>query len=276
MLRTLVVGRWSHLENGSMSWCRSAFAMAGLTCLTACSDDMEKVDPVALAEDVRIHVGEQTFVLPRVAVGGAWRDSKDGFRTRRPNDEIDGFSVLVGVYESTGEDLASREICPRLSRQWARSICQSAYTPLYASLPRKFTILRPGAFEGYRRSFYSGAKETQYDLIQRLHFEAMRPQRACTNPDASRHQFCITGIQLHNGLLALWDSEGDDTRVARMVQSFVEYAMGPRENFETLEREAVLRRNPLVPCLGRDPYDRASMDRVRNYEGVTRCPKEPG
>lgn len=57
------------------------------------------------------------------------------------------------------------------------------------------------------------------------------------------------------------------------MRSFVKKAIGPKEDFEALEREAVLRRDPRAPCIGYQPYDRETMERVRDYAGLRPCPR---
>lgn len=187
-----------------------------------------------------------------------------------PPPPFDGFTVWIGVYGSTGELLKSREICPLLTRQWSRSICESAYTPLYRSLPREITLLKPEALSVYRHTGLAGAGQTKYDVVSKIRFDRDRADRACSDPDPSSYRFCTAGIGLENGLIALWDAgenpndPDDDARVGQIVQSFVKKAIGPKEGFEALEREAVMLRDSRAACIGRQPYDRETMERVRD------------
>lgn len=239
----------------------------------SCSEDIPDIDPVSMAQDVRVNIGGQSFILPRVSFHRPWRDSERGYLETPP---FDGFTVWIGVYGSTGELLKSREICPLLTRQWSRSICESAYTPLYLSLPREITLLKPEALTVYRHTGLAGAGQTKYDVVSKIRFDRDRADRACSDPDPSGHRFCSAGIRLGNGLIALWDGNpndpDDDARVGQIVRSFVKKAIGPRENFEALDREAVLLRDPRAPCTGYQPYDRKTMERVRDYAGLKPCP----
>lgn len=250
-------------------FCAGAAMLLLASC--SCSEEIPDIDPVSMAQDVRVEIGNQSFILPRVALHRPWSNSESGYLETPP---FDGFSVRIGVYGSTGELLKSRGICPLLTRQWSRSICKSPYTPLYRALPREIALLKPEALSVYRHTGLAGASQTKYDVVSKIRFDRDRADRACSDPDPNGHRFCSAGIGLENGLIALWeagDNLDDDTRVGQMVQSFVKNAIGPKEDFEALEREAVILRNPRSPCIGGQPYERETMKRVRDYVGLKAC-----
>jgi hypothetical protein len=254
------------------SWSLGLCAVTGIFLLPSCSEEIPDIDPISMAEDVRVELGDQIFLLPRVAVRQQWRNGEYGRLNTPP---FDGVEIWIGVYGTTGELTKSRQICPLLTRQWSRSICESAYTPLYKSLPRQFTLLRPQALTVYRNGGYAGIDQSMYDVVSSIDFDQERADRSCSDPDSSGHRFCSAGIGLENGLIALWfagEDPDDDARVGRMVQSFVKNAIGPSEDFVTLEHEAVRLRDPRAPCSGDQPYEREIMERVHNYRGLTPCP----
>lgn len=256
----------------SKHWRQWLCSMAGILLLLGCSEKTADIDPVSMAQDVRVEIGDQSFILPRVAIRRSWRGGKQGYVETPP---FDGFEVSINVYGSTGELSQSRQICPLLTRRWSRSICESAYTPLYQSLPRHFALLRPEALSVYRHTHFAGIDQTKYDVVSKIHFKQERASRSCSTPDPSGHRFCSAGVGLKNGLIAVWDAgenPGDDARIAQIVQNFVEKAIGPTESFETLEREAVRLRDPRASCFVDQPYDKETMERVRDYRGLKPCP----
>lgn len=244
------------------------FALAVLAGLAGCADDIEVVDPVALAQDQRIELDGIPYVLPRVA-GGPERRGGDLAAPMR--SRVDTVRVRIAVYGSTGERLTSRDICPRLTRRWSRSICESAYAPVYQALPRTFTLLDPAALAALRRAAATRRGGDEAVLVSALRFSAGRIDRAC-RALAPSARYCLSGRALRSGLLAFWESDpDDDDRISEMVQSFVDHAIGQREDFRTLERDAVRLRRTHAPCFGGNPYDDRSMERVRRYPGIARC-----
>lgn len=239
----------------------------------SCSEEIPDIDPVSMVQDIRVDIGGQSFILPRVAFHRPLRVRERGYFETPP---FDRFTVWIDVYESTGELVNSREICRLLPRQWSRSICESPYTPLYQSHPREITLLKPDALSVYRHTSVAGRTgQTKYDVVSKIRFDPDRAERAVYDPDPSAHRFCSAGIRLGNGLIAWWDRNPndpeDDSRVGQIVRNFIKKAIGPRENFEALDREAVLLRYPRAPCI----YDRETMERVLDYAGLNLVRLDP-
>lgn len=226
--------------------------------LSACTEKVPDIDPIAMAEDVRIIIGGESFILPQVAIDRTWNG---------------GFQVWISVYGSTGELLKSREICPLLTRQWSRSICESAFSPLYQSLPNRLAIMRPSALSIYGNAVLADTNQSKYDVISGIQFTVEQTNRACSNATSNGHRFCFAGIGLENGLIAIWNAEdrSNDNRMGQMVQSFVKHAIGLTEDFTALDRDAVKLRNPLAPCFAGQPYDENTMARVRDYSDLLTC-----
>ncbi|PQZ24463.1 hypothetical protein CQZ93_26010 [Ochrobactrum vermis] len=245
------------LKHNAIAWTRLC-TVAVMLPLGACTEKVPDIDPVAMAEDVRIVIGGESFILPQVAIDRTWNG---------------GFQVWIGVYGSTGELLKSREICPLLTRQWSRSICESAFSPLYQSLPDRLAIMRPSALPIYGNAFLADTNQSKYDVVAGIQFSLEKANLACSNATSIGHRFCFAGIGLDNGLIALWNAEdrSNDNRMGKMVQSFVKNAIGLTEDFSTLDRDAVKLRKPFAPCFAGQPYDKKTMARVQDYADLLTC-----
>lgn len=106
--------------------------------------------------DIHVSIGENTLVLPFIALDDyAYR--KQSFSLDRKGDSeraqnaveqflheskdsqnplvLDGLAVVVRTYGWTGEDLRSRKMCPMLTREWARSVCDNPWAAIQQALP---------------------------------------------------------------------------------------------------------------------------------------------
>lgn len=239
-----------------------------LCALSACAPPLPRVDPVQLSGDIEISLGGNRVIVPVVAVT-KWTEEGD---LVVPQSPVESLEIFITVYGSAGEMVKSREICPLLTRQWSKSICQSSYTPLYQSLPRQFTLLTEAGLSGLRNTFLSGVGQTKFDVVSTINFNTARPDRACSNRSLAGNSFCWAGYQLSNGLLVLWQGRPeDDARSAEMIQIFVDNALGADENFDLVERAAVGRRLSSAPCTRGQPYNPEVMERVRLFRGLTEC-----
>lgn len=63
--------QWRH------QFCAVAITLLLPSC--SCSEEISDIDPVSMAQDVRVDIGGQSFILPRVAFHRPWRDSERGY-----------------------------------------------------------------------------------------------------------------------------------------------------------------------------------------------------
>lgn len=237
-------------------------ALLALLPLSACAPSSPDVDPVQLAADIQISLGGNQVIVPVVAV--AKRTEEDVLTI--PKSQTDTLEIRIEVYGSAAEMLKSREICPLLTRQWSRSMCMNAYSPINRSLPRSFTLLTEAGLS------WLSSVSSEFDVVSPINFDVARPGRGCTTPRPSQTQLCWAGYQLSNGLIVLWSSSPeDDVKFAEMIQIFVDNALGSTENFDLLERAAVKRRRSDAGCIEGQPYTAEAMERVRTFEGVAQC-----
>lgn len=242
-----------------------------------CTDLPEpKIDPVQLASDATIVLGDASITVPVVAIS-SWTEQGEVVIQQSPAEIL---RVSFRVYGTTGEMRKSLEICPLLTRQWSSSICRNFYSPLLQSLPGRVEFMTPEGLASLKSTILGGANQTKFDVVSMIDFNTEQPGRACSNPTKPGYftgaqggtHYCWAGYQLSNGLLAIWEGlPENDVRTAEMIDIVVQHALGSTENFDLVERAAVKRRRSNALCLMGQPYEADVMARVQGYEGLARC-----
>jgi hypothetical protein len=149
-----------------------------------------------------------------------------------PTDSID---VSIRAYESYDEHFGSRDICPLLTRAWARTQCRGQRGGLLGRLPEKFDLLDRSKLDRLKSHVTVGG-ETRYDQVKDMAFHPGSPEIGC---DRQSH-FCTAVVEALPGLLAVWTVWPDEKtgRTAdQMAQiqgaatvPFVQRAIGPVED----------------------------------------------
>lgn len=237
---------------------------------------LPEIDPVLLASDATMVLGDASITVPVVAIS-SWTEQGDLVIQQSPADIV---SLSFSVYGFAGEMGKSLEICPLLTRQWSRSICRSSYTPLLQSLPHRVELVTPAGLSGLRNNSLGGTNQTKFDVVSMIDFDSDRPGRACSNPTEpgyftgakGGYSYCWAGYQLSNGLLAIWEGrQDDDVKTAEMIEIFVKNALGPKENFALVESAAIERRRSNAPCLQGQPYEPEIMVRIKGSDASAKC-----
>lgn len=271
--------------------------------LAAGGSDVPEIDVALLASDRSVHVGGEVLTFPYVALNdfvytpmsfslgspsgderAQAKRQRELFLTRAAHREtaptLDSITVSIATYATYGELGQSSQICPRLKRRWAISICGDAYSPIYKALPREFELVELGKFEKYRHHFFAAVRsKTAYDQIAALTFRDNVSSISCLAYDESGQapgQTCRAGRLVGNRLVAIWEAwerkDGHEkmqekaNREGRMIAEFVGNGLGADENFERLERAAIKLHSPDAPTWsGGSPYSPESMERVESY-----------
>lgn len=221
-----------------------------------------------LATDVHVDVAQHTLVLPFVALadhaaGGAsfslnrkadakhaaernaalLRETRDH---RRPL-ALDVVSVTVHSYGASDFDSRRIRLCPRLSRRWARSVCDDPFGFVRRALP-------PGRFKlvDLARLRLDDPRGPANCLRDREHATLPSvPGRGVIVCPAlvyggDEDEFHTAAVRIDGDLGAIWtvwrngqngeSAEAMAAREGNAIALFVETALGEREDYPKLER----------------------------------------
>ena len=93
--------------------------------IAACTEQPSPPDVPYVSSDAYFEIAGHPFVLPVVAIPNMSRDSIEGHaRNSDKPFRVDRLQLQILRYGTYGEFLASREICPRLTRRWSQDLCR--------------------------------------------------------------------------------------------------------------------------------------------------------
>lgn len=139
----------------------SQLGLAAFVCFVSAScgrDEGERsaVDVGRLSTDVHVSIAQQTLVLPFIALEDyAYRQQSFSFDrkgdaehaldaasnllrdTADPKHPLafDGLTVVVRTYGWNDSDIHQIQMCPLLTREWARSVCDNPWAAIRQALP---------------------------------------------------------------------------------------------------------------------------------------------
>lgn len=232
-------------------------------------------DPQLLATDVYVNVAQHSLVLPFIALedhapgeasfsldrAADWKRAAARrttllreTRDRRNPLSLDAISVAMYPYGATDFDRSAAQLCPRLSRYWARAVCNDSQYSIRHVLPRsRFKLVDLGRFR-------LDDPNTPINCL---------PDRTrATVPSASgltvllcpalvyggdEDEFHVAAMRIDSDLGAMWtvwrnDPGGESAeemavREGKAITLFVEAALGDREDYtRLLEGMQTLRR----------------------------------
>lgn len=131
-------------------------------------------------------------------------------------------------------------ICPKLAREWARSVCDNPWSALQQSLPTHFDLADPSKIELYNRNGFAGGRHTAADHLKAMRLSPGQTQIAC-DPDrmATGQNLCTAARLVRGNLLAIWTvdhdaSDEDLQRTGDAMAALVEFGLGEEERFDQL------------------------------------------
>lgn len=217
-----------------------------------------------LASAAHVVVGSVPLVLPFVAMPDQvspgmffsldrdqavkqWRDARDAFRlaASEPGSApvLDRVAVQVETYGWDDSNWAQREkLCPLLTREWARTVCDDPWAALQQSLPRdRFYLVDDRRLETFAHHTTVG-QESMKDQLDRLAATKDHAVLVCDRVRSHGRRFCTSMIQIEDHLAvvwSVWDSEKEQAeqmaeREGRALQAFVRYGLAPVEDFPSL------------------------------------------
>lgn len=250
-----------------------------LAALTSCGNEKHPGPNVELlASDIHVSIGKNPLVLPFIALDDyAYR--KQSFSLDRKGDSerarnaleqflneskepknplvIDGLTVVVRTYGWTGEDMRHKKMCPMLTREWARSVCDNPWAAVQQALPvNRFQLVdlnRLQIGDHLRGSARCRDDEKLHRPIPQRTGEA---ELVCTAMvfGGRDDEFHHAVIRINGDLGALWTvwrygqngetAEAMAAREGKAIVAFVQYALGRNEEFQKLHADMCRLRRP--------------------------------
>jgi hypothetical protein len=249
-----------------------------LAVLASCGEDVRSsVDVGLLSTDIHIAVAQHPLVLPFIALDDyAYR--KQSFSLNRKGDResvqatlnqflhdsadpkkplvLDGLSVAVRTYGWNDADMRQRQVCPLLTHEWARSICDNPWAAVQQALPgdrfRLVDLSRLRIGDLHARTDCRDDGKPHRPLPQRTG-EALIVCTAMVYGGRD-DQFHHAVVRIDGDLGALWTvwrygqngetAEAMTEREGKAIVAFVQYGLRQSENFSALHAEMCRLRRP--------------------------------
>jgi hypothetical protein len=249
-----------------------------LIVLASCGKDEQlAVDVGLLSTEVHVAIAQHTLILPFIALEDyAYRkqsfsldrkgDNKHAFGALKQflNDskdpikplELDSLSVVVRTYGWNDSDSSQIKVCPLLTREWARSVCDNPWAAIQQALPGdRFRLvdlrrLQVGDPRGPANCRDDG--DPHRPLPRNLGEAVM----VCTAKvyGGRDDQYHHAVIRIDGDLGALWTvwrygqngetAEAMTEREGKAIVAFVQYAFGKSEDFPKLHADMCRLRRP--------------------------------
>lgn len=246
--------------------------------LASCGkDEHSAVDVGLLSTDVHVAIAQHTLVLPFIALEDyAYR--KRSFSLDRKGDSehalgalnqflndsadpkkpfaLDGLSVIVRTYGWNDSAMRQRQVCPLLTREWARSVCDNPWAAIQQALPgNPFRLvdlrrLQIDDLRGPAQCIDNG--KPRRPLPQSPGEAVMVCEKLVYGGDPDEFHNAV--IRIDGDLGALWTvwrhgqngetAEAMSERQGKAIVAFVQYALGSNEDFPTLHATLCRLRQP--------------------------------
>jgi hypothetical protein len=231
-----------------------------------------------LSTDVHIAIAQHTLVLPFVALEN-YANQQQSFSLDRAGDSerargalnellrdsadpkkplpFESISVVVNTYGWNDGDMGQRRVCPLLTREWARSVCDNPWAALQQALPvNRFRLVNLGSLQigdpqGPARCIDDGKS------VRPLPKKPGEVEIVCKAQvyGGKDDQFHRAVVRIDGELGALWTVwrhgqsgetvEAMTEREGKAIVAFVKYGLGSKENFQDLHDTMCRLRRPL-------------------------------
>jgi hypothetical protein len=205
--------------------------------------DPDQPDPEFLATDMHFVLGGRHMTLPAVAVSDVsippdnanplpgyqsdphfWGEPR-WFQTRKHKDafvalagdpsrpaNVSRLDLLLSGYGNYGDSGIFRKLCPLLTHDWSRAICEGTPQSELDDLPRRANLLNRDGLATLRNYGLSGIEHlTLADLVATMPMDSPVPAIACTRDQA----VCYAGSRLAPDIFAVWELPGGATPTDR-------------------------------------------------------------
>ena len=241
-----------------------------LAVLTSCEKpevERSTVDVKRLSTDVHVAIAQHNLVLPFIALEDyAYRHQS--FSLNREGDRehalsaaskllrdatdskhplaFDSLSVVVRTYGWNDFDTSQIRVCPLLTRDWARSVCDNPWAAIQQALPvNRFRLvdLRSLQIDDPRRPGQCFNNGKPHKPLPQSAGEAVM---VCESSDyeGNKNRFHSAVVRIDGDLGALWTvwqyEKNDETaeamteREGKAIVAFVRNALGESEDFPAL------------------------------------------
>jgi hypothetical protein len=222
-----------------------------------------------LSSDAHVVIGDVSVVVPLAALPGyasmgqyfsldrrkavkQWIDRRDEFYATASNPasapNLDKLEIAIRAVGGNGYE----GICPRLSRNWAKSVCSDPWSPIRQALPpNRFYLADDRNLEVFD-SHYTVGGEKRGDQLRKMRLETNQTSLVCDMQSSSTTRFCTAAIRIGAHQIAVWsvwESEEETSRrqadrEGKAIVAFVQYALGAKENPPKLVNEICHLRRP--------------------------------
>ncbi|WP_434730061.1 hypothetical protein [Rhizobium binae] len=186
--------------------------------LASCGDGENAPPDIAhLAADGYFVVGGTLIQAPFVAVESVTTDGAY-LSQRKRNDQkkfqelatsadtplkVNQIEFYLSSYGTYGEYGVSAGICPRLSQEWAVSICHNKKRGKLEDLPKTFLLLDRKAVPHLLKQRMTVGQERVSDQVSKMKLLIGEPESVCDKDS----KFCTAAVAISAELVAVW-SEG--------------------------------------------------------------------
>ena len=243
--------------------------------LASCGENKHSsIDTGLLSTDIQISVAEHALVLPFVALDDyayqklsfSLNRKDDGERAQKALNQflhnsadskkplaLDSLSVVVRTY---GGDAGDIRVCPLLTREWARSVCDNPWAAIQQALPaNRFQLvdLRRLQVGNTRGTINCRDDSKPRRPLPQIPGEAVMVCEAMVY-GGDHDEFHSAVIRIDGDLGALWmvwrygqngeTAEEMAEREGKAIVAFVQYALGQNEDFFALHADMCRLRRP--------------------------------
>jgi hypothetical protein len=242
---------------------------------SACSGKPQAPDVHRLASDVHVEIAGQAITLPWIALADyayttpsfslnrsddrqQESEQRESFRAATSNaitaPSLDSLNLTVRTYGWNDSDMRQRAMCPLLTKQWSRSVCDNPWAAIQQALPvNRFTLVDLSTLKpAERQANCTEASEKLISSIKRSSTASLLCEYDINGSRDLRYYTAI--VQISDNLGAVWpvaeSAQSKETasekaiREGRAIIALVRYGLGKKENFSKLHEIACQLRRP--------------------------------
>lgn len=252
-----------------------------LATLSSCGKSENEHSPAdvkRLSTDVHVEIAQHTLTLPFIALED-YAYQRQSFSLNRKGEKehalssadkllrdaadpnhpwaSDNLSVVVRTYGWNDSDMSQRQMCPLLTREWARSVCDNPWAAIQQALPEnrfRLVDLRNLRIDDDPRGpaqCINNAKPHR-PLPQNSEESTMGCEKQVFGGDPDEFHNAV--VRIDGDLGALWTvwrhgqngetAEAMTEREGKAIVTFVRYALGSNEDFSALHATMCNLRRP--------------------------------
>jgi len=246
--------------------------------LIGCQRDAPKQDVMLIASDMHVIIAGKPLTLPLVAMQDYAYRPKSFSLARiadrkkatgrsaafiraagnvRSAPRLDSLTVVVRTYGWDDSDPEAHGICPRLTSQWSKSVCENPWAALQQALPRDpFKIVDLETLKSSDRGRLLNCADWSKREIPLPVLKLDMPTVVCKAEvlGSGETKFFTAAIRINGDVGAIWTVwQGGNSREVpeviakregQAIAAFVRDAIGPEESFGALHALACSLRRP--------------------------------